>query len=130
MYSYNIPLEELKRRSVSFWLPPGGRDNGVWADTWVMLAELEADDTAPVLNLLAQNEVGGYTVHTRSPRVRTNGCHLLYVDTTRYHQAEDVLMIFLRGKTEGVMKDRAVRRPVPGDRWRARTPRSRRCDRR
>jgi hypothetical protein len=102
MYSYNIPLEELKRRSVSFWLPPGGRDNGVWADTWVMLAELEADDTAPVLNLLAQNEVGGYTVHTRSPRVRTNGCHLLYVDTTRYHQAEDVLMIFLRGKRKAL----------------------------
>jgi hypothetical protein len=100
MYSFNIPLEELKRRSASFWLPPGGRDNGVWADTWVMLAELEADDTAPVLGLLAQAGVGGYAVATRGPRVRTSECHHLYVDTMRYRHAEDVLMVYLRGRRE------------------------------
>ena len=98
MYSFNIPLEELKRRSASFWLPLGGKDNGVWADTWVMLAELEADDAAPVLGLLAQADIGGYAVAARGPRVRTSESHHLYVDTQRYQHAEEVLMVYLRGR--------------------------------
>ena len=96
MYSYVMPLEELKKRSVMFWLPGGGRDNGVWADTWVLLAELEEDDAATVMDSLAEAGVGGYTVAVRGPRNGPDGKHRLYVDTQRYHRAEELLMVSMR----------------------------------
>lgn len=83
---------------MTYWLPPGGRGNGVSADTWVLLAELEADYVTTVLDLLAEADVGGYVAAPGGQRARANGCHHLYVDTMRYHRAEDVLMLFLRGK--------------------------------
>jgi hypothetical protein len=52
MYSDVLPLEELKRRSVMYGLPARGMDNGGWADTWVILAELEAGHVTAVLDLL------------------------------------------------------------------------------
>jgi hypothetical protein len=98
MFSHLIPLEELKQRSVMYWLPPGGRDNGVWADTWVKLAELETGYVTTILDLLAEADVGGYVTTLGGYKVGANGCHHLYVDAMRYHRAEDVLMLFLRGK--------------------------------
>jgi hypothetical protein len=119
MYSRVIPLEELKLRSVMYWLPFGGRDNGVWADTWVLLADIETDDVTPVLGLLAEADVGGYTARSRGvaavsrgqaavsrgqnavsrgQNARTDGWHRLYVDTMSYHRAEDVLILFMRAK--------------------------------
>jgi hypothetical protein len=98
MYSQFIPLEELKRRSVMYWLPARGRDNGVWADTWVVLAELEAGNVTTVLDLLADADVGGYAAIPGGQKARASGCHHLYVDTMQYHRAVDVLMLFLRGK--------------------------------
>jgi hypothetical protein len=111
MYSRLIPLEDLspsvtisqsgdlKQRSVMYWLPPGGRDNGVWADTWVILADIETGDVTAVLDLLAKADVGGYVaIPSDGQRVRAHSCQHLYVDTQRYHQAEDVLMLFLRCK--------------------------------
>ena len=98
MYSHLIPLEELKRHSAMYWLPPGGSYNGVVADTWVILADLEAGYVTTVLDLLAQAGVAGYVTAPAGQRARANGCQHLYVDTMRYHRAEDVLMLFLRGK--------------------------------
>jgi hypothetical protein len=46
-----------------FWLPPGGTANGVWAGAWAELADLHSDDIAPVLHLLAQADVGGWSPH-------------------------------------------------------------------
>ena len=60
MLSRVIPLEYLKERDLMFWLPPGGQDNDVWADTWVILAELESADAAPILALLQDADVGAY----------------------------------------------------------------------
>jgi hypothetical protein len=94
-----IPLEELKQRSVMYWLPPGGRDNGVWADTWVILAELEAGDVTAVLDRLADADVGGYAAIPGGRKsCGSTACHHLYVDRMRYHRAVDVLMVFLRGR--------------------------------
>jgi hypothetical protein len=98
MYSRVMQLEELKQRSVMYWLPPGGRDNGVWADTWVILAELEAGDATAVLDLLAEADIGGYVAIPAGQKARANGCHHLYVDMMQYQRAVDVLMLFLRGK--------------------------------
>ncbi len=91
-----IPLGDLRARSVMYWLPPGGRDNGVFATMWVVLAELESDDATAVLDLLADADVGGYAVTPKGPHGA--GCQHVYVDTEQYNRAVDVLMLFLRGR--------------------------------
>lgn len=102
MLSRVIPLEYLKQRDVMFWLPPGGRDNEVWADTWVILADLEAADAEPVLAALRDADVGAYVA---SPSGRngapTTGVQL-YVDREQHNRATDVVMQFLRGKDHPV----------------------------
>ena len=60
MSSLIRPLEDVASCGIPYWLPPGGRDNGVWADMWVLIAELESDDASEVLGLLADADVGGY----------------------------------------------------------------------
>lgn len=102
MQSRVIPLEELKERSVMFWLPPGGQDNEVWADTWVIIAELESDDVAPVLDLLRDCDIGGYAARARG--LKTTGVdRQLYVDMQQHNKAIDVLMLFLRTKNQPPM---------------------------
>jgi hypothetical protein len=97
MQSRVIPLEVLKERDIMFWLPPGGQDNEVWADTWVIIAELESDDVAPVLDLLRDCDIGGYAARARG--LKTTGVgRQLYVDMQQHNKAIDVLMLFLRQK--------------------------------
>ena len=98
MYSSVIPLAELKQRSAMYWLPPCGRDNGVWADTWTCLPDIETDDVTAVLGLLADADVGGYAAISRGRNGRTDGYSHLYVDMMCYHRAEDVLMLYMRAK--------------------------------
>ncbi len=84
-----------------FWLPPGGTDNGVWATYWAELADLDSCDIGPVLTLLADADVGGYVAtpggHARN-RERSP-IHRLWVDSLRYHRAEDVLMAYLNNRS-------------------------------
>jgi hypothetical protein len=55
-------------------LPPGGQDNGVWATMWVLIAELESREVAPVLARMADIEVGAYAAtDVGSGRVSTGG---------------------------------------------------------
>lgn len=93
MYSRVLPLEDLAQRGVAFWLPPGGQDNGVWADTWAVIAELDPRDVAPILALLHENDVAGYAARANGS---SNEGRQLYVDTQQYNRASDVLMVFLR----------------------------------
>jgi hypothetical protein len=81
-----------------YWKPFGGRDNGVWADTWVILADIETAHVTAVLDLLGEAELGAYVATPRGQKPRASGRHHLYVDLQQYHRAEDVLMLFLRGK--------------------------------
>jgi hypothetical protein len=93
------PIADRARRGVMFWLPPGDTGNGVWASAWAELADLQARDVAPLLGLLADAGVGGYVAtpggsaaHPRRPVI-----HRLWVDSLRYHRAEDVVMSYLNG---------------------------------
>jgi hypothetical protein len=72
MYFHLIPLEELKRHSVTYWRP--GRDHSPSAESWVVLAELESGYITTVLDLPADATA-----------------------TVRDLRAEDVLALFLRG---------------------------------
>lgn len=83
-----------------FWLPPGGIDNGVWASAWAELADLDADDIDAVLGLLARADVGGYvaTPGGRASRRQKLIVHRLWVDSLRYHKAEDLLMAYFNDR--------------------------------
>jgi hypothetical protein len=92
------PLEDIAACSIPYWLPPGGRDNGVWADTWELISDLDSDDVATVLGLLATADVGGYAVVPGGRRARTRGpvAHSLWVDGMQYGRAEEILIRFMR----------------------------------
>jgi hypothetical protein len=83
---------------IPYWLPPGGRDNGVWADTWELIADLESTEVTTVLDLLAAAEIGGYAAIPGGRRARARGPvpHTLWVDAMQYGLAEDVLISYMR----------------------------------
>ena len=58
MSSLIRPLEDVASCEIPYWLPPGGRDNGVWADTWELIADLDFESAATVLDLLAEGDIG------------------------------------------------------------------------
>ena len=99
-WSRVISFDELARRDVMYFLPPGGMDNGVFAGNWVQLADLDAEDVAPVLQRLADADVGGHVASPgggrRNPRRVV--IHRLYVDAMQYGNAESVLLDYLRDK--------------------------------
>lgn len=103
MYKQIPTRKDLAQRSVMHFLPPGGKHNGVWADTWVILADVETRYVAAILGLMAENDVGSYAVASRA-----DGDHRLYVDSMRYHSADDVLIGFLRAK-----QPRSETAPIP-----------------
>ena len=103
MSSLIRPLEDVASREIAYWLAPGGRDNGVWADIWTLIADLETDDASEVLDLLAKADVGGYAAIPGGCRARAKGpvCARLWVDAMQYGRAEDVLMRFMRERAHG-----------------------------
>jgi hypothetical protein len=96
------PLEDVAACDIMYWLPPGGRDNGVWADTWELLADLDAADVATVLDLLAEAEIGGYVAIQGGRRARAKGPvpHTLWVDAMQYGPAEDLLIRFMHARRQ------------------------------
>jgi hypothetical protein len=100
MTSQIRPLEDLSACGIAYWLPPGGRDNGVWADVWVAIADLETGDAGEVLDLLAKADVGGYVAVPGGIRATARGavqCRI-WVDAMQYGLAEDVMIRFMRGR--------------------------------
>jgi hypothetical protein len=100
MSSYIRPLDDVAARDIAYWLAPGGRDNGVWADTWTQIADLDADAVTEVLDVLARADIGGYAAIPGGLRARAKGPvrHCLWVDAMQYGLAEDVLIRFMRGR--------------------------------
>jgi hypothetical protein len=94
------PLAGASHRTVAFWLPPGGTDNGVWATNWAELADLHPDDVAAVLHLLADAGVGGYVATIRGRTRHADPIHRLWVDSLQYHRAEDILMAYFNVRAD------------------------------
>jgi hypothetical protein len=94
------PLEDIASCEIPYWLPPGGRDNGVWADTWELIADLDSEVAATVLDLLADADVGGYVAVPGGRRARAKGPVpvSLWVDAMQYGRGEDVLIRFMRAR--------------------------------
>ena len=110
MLSRVVPLEFLKERDLTYWLPPGGQDNEVWADTWVILADLELADAEPVLEAFRDADVGAYVAVPRGLKGAASGTVQLYVDREQHNKAVDLLMLFLRGRHHPVKQGRATPR--------------------
>jgi hypothetical protein len=98
-------------RNEMFQVPGSATTNGLTADGWTVLAVLESQEKAGILDALADKEVAGYTMPVRGGSTRT-GVWQLYVDSTKYNRAEEILMDYLRGKTK----------PPPGASTRAAVP--------
>jgi hypothetical protein len=107
MFFHLIPLQELKRHSVTYWRP--GRDSGASADTWVILAELESGFVATVLDLPAEDDVGGQVAAPGGQTARAN----VSADTMRSQQAEEVLTLFLHGRGEPLRPPATTNSPSP-----------------
>lgn len=88
---------------VPFWLPPGGSDNGVWADTWALIADIDSGDVSTILGLLANADVGAYAAVPGGRRARARGPvpRTLWVDAMQYGLAQDVLITFMRERDRG-----------------------------
>jgi hypothetical protein len=101
MSSHVRPLDDVAARDIAYWLAPGGKDNGVWADTWAQIADLDADDAAELLELLATADVGGYAAIPGGQRARAKRPvrHRLWVDAMQYGLAEDILIRFMRNRS-------------------------------
>jgi hypothetical protein len=104
------PLEDIASCEIPYWLPPCGRDNGVWADTWVLIADLDSGDVTTVLDLLAATDIGGYVAVPggRKARARAPVAHTLWVDAMQYGLAEDVLIRFMRDRASRSERDRGL----------------------
>jgi hypothetical protein len=111
MTSYTWSIEDVAPRDIAYWLAPGGRDNGVWADTWTQIADLEPDEVTEVLDRLARADVGGYAAIPGGQRARAKGPvrHRLWVDAKQYGLAEDVLIRFMRDRPCGAHRGTACR---------------------
>jgi hypothetical protein len=120
MYSRVVPFEDLRKFSEMYWRPPDGKDNGVLADTWVFLVDVEKDDAEGILDMLADADVGGYVASSNNPKTPADGRHRLYVDRMRYNTALDVAMFFLRGREsrpEGARTTPKTGEPLQASRW-------------
>lgn len=87
MYFHLIPLQELKRHSVTYWQP--GRDRDVNDDTWVVIAERGSGLVATILDAPAPDSTSaaaGERIHRPSSQTP---------DISRDKRAEDVLALFL-----------------------------------
>ena len=107
MSSVIRPLEDIASCEIPYWLPPGGIDNGVWADTWELIADLDSADVATVLGLLAMADVGGYVAIPGGRRARARGRpvpYSLWVDAAQYGLAEDLLIRFMQSRQAGAAK--------------------------
>ncbi|MEU6754878.1 hypothetical protein [Streptomyces sp. NPDC046685] len=86
------------------WLPPGGYGNALYASAWAPVADLPADITGAVLDLLAAAHIPAYaakaprSVRPVLPAGRVPGSTWrLWVASSSYARAEHVLMTCLPG---------------------------------
>jgi hypothetical protein len=85
------------------WLPPGGRGNGLTAQSWAPIADIDARSVDTVLAALRDADVPAHAapaprpVRPLSPGAWVSGAvWRLRVSSTSYAKAEDVLLRILR----------------------------------
>lgn len=74
-----------------YWLPPGGMRNGLNAQTWAPLIDVDAGDLIMLLDTLRQADIAAYGARVgRLGRGRSSSTFRVWVDTWTHARAEDV----------------------------------------
>lgn len=74
-----------------YWLPPGGIGNGLNAQTWAPLIDVDAGDLIMLLDTLRQADIAAYGARVgRLGRGRSSSTFRIWVDTWTHARAEDV----------------------------------------
>ena len=74
-----------------YWLPPGGIGNGLNAQTWAPLLDIDAGNLVLLLDSLRDADIAAYGARMDRPeRDRSSSTFRLRVDTWTHARAEDV----------------------------------------
>lgn len=74
-----------------YWLPPGGIGNGLDAQTWAPLIDVDAGDLILLLDTLREADIAAYGARVgRLGRSRPSSTFRVWVDTWTHARAEDV----------------------------------------
>jgi hypothetical protein len=74
-----------------YWLPPGGIGNGLNAQTWAPLVDVDAGDLIMLLDTLRLADIAAYGARVgRLGRGRSSSTFCIWVDTWTHARAEDV----------------------------------------
>jgi hypothetical protein len=81
----------------AYWLPPGGFDNGLDAETWVVLADTDSSQLPLLLARLMLAGIAAYAAPTGRLGRRTRpSTFRIWVDTWLHAQAEDIVRTISR----------------------------------
>ncbi|OBC07007.1 hypothetical protein A5784_09325 [Mycobacterium sp. 852013-50091_SCH5140682] len=95
------PFNPLENDLQNYRLSPNGQHSGIAADRWTLLADIETRHVPDVLHAMTKAGIGAYARTGAGRRTNADGARTepLFVDTTCYNRAEELLMNFLRGKS-------------------------------
>lgn len=97
--SPEVPDPSFAHRGPMFWLPPHGFGDGIGASAWAEIADLADSELPEVLLALTEARIAGYVATVRTRALKPGAgetAYRLWVDSMRYHDAEDILMELLR----------------------------------
>jgi hypothetical protein len=94
--SASRPVRQPERFGLLWWLPLGGRGNGLTDAGWAPVADVDGAVVTALLAELQRVSVPAYPAPlTRRPKPGTWPRYQVWVGTSRYSQAEETLRIRL-----------------------------------
>jgi hypothetical protein len=88
------PAAQLGRFGRLWWLPPGGRGNGLDDQAWAPVLQVRGQIVPQLLSALREAAVPAYAAGVRQPRDRGGQpeSYQLWVGASAYGRAESVLL--------------------------------------
>lgn len=88
------PAAQLGRFGRLWWLPPGGRGNGLDDQAWAPVLQVSGHVVPELLSALREAAVPAYAARVREPRERAGqpDSYQLWVGASAYGRAEAVLL--------------------------------------
>lgn len=92
-----------RRTNRAYWLPPGGFGNGLNAQTWAELLDVDASELVLLLDTLRDADIAAYAARVdKLGRRRPSSVFRIWVDTWTHARAQDVIReVLLRHRRMG-----------------------------
>jgi hypothetical protein len=91
-----------RRTGRAYWLPPGGFGNGLNAQTWVALIDVDASELVLLLDTLREADIAAYAARAgKVSRRLPSSVFRIWVDTWTHARAEDVIREVLTQRRRG-----------------------------